>query len=103
MSGSGLTREALRKYEAHVERHERRARAEKERAEKERAEKERAEQERAAQNRAAGERAPGERAEVRFPTAVYMTFTNLTTSGLLMHQRMSLSGILPRPPRLGPI
>ncbi|KAF5716315.1 hypothetical protein FGLOB1_2595 [Fusarium globosum] len=67
MSGSGLTREALRKYEAHVERHERRARAEqeraeKERAEKERAEKERAEQERAAENRAAGERAPGERA-----------------------------------------
>ncbi|RBA15889.1 hypothetical protein FPRO05_12110 [Fusarium proliferatum] len=52
MSGSGLTREALRKYEAHVERHERRARAEKERAEKERA----------AENRAAGERAPGERA-----------------------------------------
>ncbi|KAF5651908.1 hypothetical protein F25303_3809 [Fusarium sp. NRRL 25303] len=57
ISGSGLTREALRKYEAHVERHERRARAEQVRAEQERAE-----QERAAENRAAGERVPRERA-----------------------------------------
>lgn len=96
MSGSGLTREALRKYEAHVERHERRARAEQERAEKERAE-----QERAAENRAAGERAPGERAVVRFTTMVYMIFTNLTRSSLLMHQRMPLLGIFPRLPRLG--
>ena len=102
MSGNDLTPDEYRRYQAHMKRRERRARAERERLEQEKAKQERAAEEIAEQETAEEDRA-GEQAAVRFPTTVYVTFTNSTTSTLPIYPRMSLLKIFPHLSCLGHI